>query len=81
MMKTYRIATRNLIIAVMTAIMLIPSAQAQDLPQFKRIVKQLSSAKYQGRGYARDGVRKAGSYIAREFEKAGADNVSHSRAM
>ena len=50
--------------------------QAQDLPQFKKMVRQLSSAKYQGRGYARDGVRKAGKYIAREFEKAGVDEVT-----
>ena len=26
---------------------------AQDLPHFKRVVAELSSAKYQGRGYAR----------------------------
>ena len=52
------------------------AAGAQDLPRYKKIVKQLSSAKYQGRGYARDGVRKAGKYIARQFEKAGADEVT-----
>ena len=50
--------------------------QAQDLPHFKRIVRELSSARYQGRGYARDGVRKAGKYIAREFGKAGVDEVT-----
>ena len=27
--------------------------QAQDLAHYKRIVKELSSSKYQGRGYAR----------------------------
>ena len=52
------------------------AAGAQDLPRYKKIVKQLSSAKYQGRGYARDGVRRAGKYIARQFEKAGADEVT-----
>ena len=50
--------------------------QAQDLPYFKRIVKELSSARYQGRGYARDGANKAGKYLAREFERAGADEVT-----
>ena len=50
--------------------------QAQDLPRFRKLVRQLSSAKYQGRGYARDGVRKAGKYIAREFEKSGVDEVT-----
>ena len=52
------------------------SVQAQDLPHFQRIVKELSSAKYQGRGYARGGANKAGKYIAREFRKAGVDEVS-----
>lgn len=50
--------------------------QAQDLPYFKRIVKELSSARYQGRGYARGGANKAGKYLAREFERAGADEVT-----
>ena len=49
---------------------------AQDLPHFKRIVRELSSAKYQGRGYARDGANKAGYYLEKEFRKAGADEVT-----
>ena len=36
---------------------------AQDLPHFKRVVKELSSSKYQGRGYARGGANKAGKYL------------------
>lgn len=48
---------------------------AQDLGHYKKIVKELSSAKYQGRGYAEDGANKAGKWIAREFEKCGADQV------
>ena len=48
---------------------------AQDLPQYKRIVKELSSARYQGRGYARDGANKAGKYLEKAFRKAGADEV------
>ena len=48
---------------------------AQDLAHYKRIVKELSSAKYQGRGYAEDGANKAGRWIAREFARAGADEV------
>ena len=46
---------------------------AQDLAHYKKIVKELSSAKYQGRGYAEDGANKAGKWIAKEFTKAGAD--------
>ena len=49
---------------------------AQDLPHFKRVVKELSSAKYQGRGYARGGANKAGKYLEKEFRKAGVDEVT-----
>ena len=49
---------------------------AQDLKQYKRVIKELSSAKYQGRGYAKDGANKAGKYLQREFEKAGVDAVT-----
>ena len=73
-MKQNRIFRLSLILLLLA---LIPGAvQAQDLPRYKKLVRQLSSAKYQGRGYARDGVRKAGRYIAREFEKSGADEVT-----
>ena len=48
---------------------------AQDLKHYKRIVKELSSAKYQGRGYALGGANKAGAYLEKEFRKAGADEV------
>lgn len=43
---------------------------------YSAIVKELSSETYQGRGYAADGVLKAGGYIAGEFRKAGADEVT-----
>ena len=48
---------------------------AQDLAHYKKIVKELSSAKYQGRGYAEDGANKAGKWIAKDFAKVGADEV------
>lgn len=63
------------IIVILLALAVMP-LHAQDLPQFKRIVKQLSSARFQGRGYARDGANKAGKYLAREYEKAGVDEVT-----
>ena len=50
-------------------------ANAQDMEHYKRVVKNLSSAKYQGRGYAAGGANKAGKYLLREFEMAGADKV------
>ena len=49
---------------------------AQDLQHYKRVVKELSSAKYQGRGYAKGGANKAGKYLEKEFRKAGADEVT-----
>jgi len=51
-------------------------AWGQDVQGFERIVRELSSEQYQGRGYAMDGVRKAGSYIEKEFREAGADEVT-----
>lgn len=48
-----------------------------DYPaHYKSIVKELSSERYQGRGYAADGVREAGGYIAFEFGESGVDEVS-----
>ena len=49
---------------------------AQDLPHFKKVVKELSSAKYQGRGYVKGGANKAGKYLQKEFQKCGADEVT-----
>jgi len=65
-------------IAIIALLALLPAAlslSAQDLPHFKKIVRELSSARYQGRGYARGGANKAGKYLVREFRKAGVDEV------
>ena len=48
---------------------------AQDLVHYKQVVKELSSSKYQGRGYAKDGANKAGKYLEKEFVKMGVDEV------
>ena len=48
---------------------------AQDLKHYKKIVKELSSSKYQGRGYAKGGANKAGKYLVKEFAKTGVDKV------
>ena len=60
-----------LILAVITV-----QLNAQDLAHYKKIVKELSSAKYQGRGYAEDGANKASKWIAKEFARVGADEVT-----
>ncbi len=49
---------------------------AQDLPHYKRVVKELSSARFQGRGYARGGANKAGKYLEKEFSRVGVDQVT-----
>ena len=63
---------------LMILLLVIASMQmyAQDMTHYKRVVKELCSAKYQGRGYARDGANKAGYYLQKEFGKAGADEVT-----
>lgn len=63
---------------LLTTLLVLVSMQAgaQDLVHYKQIVKQLSSAKYQGRGYAKNGANKAGKFLQKEFEKAGVDEVT-----
>lgn len=61
-----------LIIALLVVCIVLP---AQNTPLYKEIVKELSSKKYQGRGYAKDGVLKAGDYIENQFRKVGVDEV------
>lgn len=48
---------------------------AQDAMHYNEIIKELSFAKYHGRGYAQEGANKAGMWIAKEFAKVGADEV------
>lgn len=48
---------------------------AQNLELYKQVVRDLSSAEYQGRGYAKDGANKAGKYLQKQFEKAGVKEV------
>ena len=64
---------KKILLLILTAVSM--QLGAQDLAHYKKIVKELSSAKYQGRGYAEDGANKAGKWIAKEFEKVGADEV------
>ena len=51
-------------------------AGAQDMAHYKRVVKELASAKYQGRGYAKGGANKAGKFLEKEYRKAGVDEVT-----
>ena len=70
---------RKLVVIILVFFMLETfqktSLQAQDLAHYKQIVKELSSSKYQGRGYAYGGANKAGKYLAKEYKRAGVDEV------
>ena len=72
--KSYVIITR--IIGIIFMLLAATMVGAQDLTHYKRVIKELSSAKYQGRGYAQNGANKAGKFLQREFEKAGVDEVT-----
>lgn len=65
---------KGILIILLTAAAV--QVQAQDLAHYKRIVKELSSSKYQGRGYARGGANKAGRYLEKEYRRAGVDEVT-----
>ncbi len=67
---------KRIALAITAVMVFCTGAGAQDAALFREIVTELSSARYQGRGYARDGVIKAGNYIAGQFREAGADEVT-----
>lgn len=67
--------TKKLFLIALSFCIFSNASVAQDLNHYKAIVKELSSAKYQGRGYAYDGANKAGKYLENEFKRAGVDEV------
>ena len=62
------------VIMILVTLACIQSS-AQDLAHYKKVIKELISSKYQGRGYAKNGANKAGKYLQKEFKKAGVDEV------
>ena len=54
-METIKHHTMKKLLLLILAVMTV-QLNAQDLAHYKKIVKELSSAKYQGRGYAEDGA-------------------------
>ena len=67
---------KSILILVSILLLSATASWAQDLPHYKHVVKELSSAKYQGRGYAKGGANKAGKFLEKEFRKAGVDEVT-----
>lgn len=51
----------------------LTTISAQNVELYKEIVTELSSSKYQGRGYAKNGVQKAQAYLQKQFLAAGVD--------
>ena len=66
---------KTLVLVISLYVCAVMQLQAQDLAHYKRVVKELSSARYQGRGYAKNGANKAGRFLHKEYVKAGADEV------
>ena len=64
-----------LLVALVLLVACTSSPKGPNLKHYKEIVKELSSEKYQGRGYARDGVTLAGQYLEQEFKNVGVDEV------
>jgi len=68
--------TKKVLIGIVFAVIFgTVQVNAQNLEHYKAIVKELSSSKYQGRGYAKHGANKAGKYLENEFLKAHVDEV------
>lgn len=53
-------------------------AQAQNVQNYQSYIKELSSKKYEGRGYYKEGDKKAALYIAKQYESIGAKPVGGS---
>ena len=64
---------KRLLLVILTLVAV--QVGAQDLEHYKKIIKALSSERFQGRGYAEDGANKAGKWIAKEFARVGTDEV------
>lgn len=55
-----------------------PVQSAQETPYFrytKKIVRKLSSPKYWGRGYTKNGMKKAAHFIANELDQMGVESL------
>lgn len=60
---------------LLSMFLLLTTIHAQDLERYKEITKELSSAKYKGRGYTYNGVQKAGRYLKKQYLNAGVDTI------
>lgn len=68
-MKAKQLFTALMLLALSTA------AFSQDLKQYRKDVAKLSSRQFEGRGYYKQGMNRAGDYIASAWQKAGVQPV------
>lgn len=71
--RNYVAATLSLAFAFVFFVCFTSPAQVEDV---KRVVKDLCSPEFHGRGYVNGGDSIAAAYIAREFQKAGLQNLT-----
>ena len=69
-MMNFVTASKQLSVFV-TLLLSCSAALCQDSVYGRNVIKELSSEKYWGRGYTRDGMIKAATFIADEFKSAG----------
>lgn len=63
---------KNLFVAILALLFLLPAAQAQDVDYARRLITDLASPQMHGRGYVKNGDGKAAKYIRSEFRKVNA---------
>lgn len=56
---------------LLISILFVGFAEAQDVNYARKVITELTSPEYGGRGYYQHGARKAARYIVSEFERAG----------
>lgn len=66
------------ILFFVSLLLLVNAGYSQDLKQYKKDIKTLSSKKMEGRGYCKNGMNKAAAFLAKEFEKIGVEKVNGS---
>ena len=60
------------------SLLIIVAASAQDVNYARNILNELSSEKYHGRGYVKNGDANAAKFIAKQFKKDGLDKFNDS---
>ncbi|MGN0032370.1 MAG: M28 family metallopeptidase [Candidatus Limimorpha sp.] len=66
------------IFVISLLLMIVNISLAQEIRQYKKDVKVLSSKRFDGRGYYNDGMNKAADYLASRFKEIGLSEVGGS---